>query len=104
MRSALVVTIFTGSYLVQIELELACKRVQRPLVVSSLDGSDDSVADVCGMIASGFDKTTEQLKKMMMMIVGALANKMTVNGSFLSRFIRIVLRRQLIIFKLKTVQ
>jgi hypothetical protein len=44
-------------YLVKIELELACKRVQRPLVVSSLDGSDDSVADVGGM---GLEKITEK--------------------------------------------
>ena len=52
VRSVFFVTIFTESYLVKIELELACKRVQRTLVVSSLDGSDDSVADVCGMVAA----------------------------------------------------
>ena len=56
VRSVLVVTIFMKSYLVKIELELACKRVQRPLVVSSRDELDDSGADVCGMIASELEK------------------------------------------------
>jgi hypothetical protein len=60
VRSVLVVTILTESYLVKTELELACKRVQRPLVGSSLDGSDDSVADVCAMIASELEKITEK--------------------------------------------
>ena len=91
MRSVLVVTLLTRSYLVEIELELACKRVHRLLAVSSLYASVDSVADVRGMTAFLVEQNNCKLKKM---IVGSLGCKMTpVNGNFLYKFIRIVLRR-----------